>query len=70
MQVGDAFINDKVLMLSDNGKYVLGVPYVDKASVELKILEHTRGEKINIIHFKRRKHHMRRQGHRQNLSKD
>jgi len=26
---------------------------------------HGRGDKVNIIKFRRRKHHMKRQGHRQ-----
>jgi large subunit ribosomal protein L21 len=69
-EVGDQIDVDKVLILSDNdGSSTLGLPYVDGAKVCLKVLEHTRGDKINIIKFKRRKHHMKRMGHRQDLTK-
>ena len=35
------------------------------ASVTAKVVAHGRADKIRIIKFRRRKHHMKRQGHRQ-----
>lgn len=43
----------------------VGSPVVDSASVDVEILSHGRHDKVNIIKFKRRKHHMKRAGHRQ-----
>lgn len=41
---------------------------IDGASVELKILENKRGEKVRIFKKKRRKGFRRGRGHRQELS--
>ncbi|MCC8689698.1 50S ribosomal protein L21, partial [Xanthomonas campestris] len=35
------------------------------ASVTAKVVAHGRADKVRIIKFRRRKHHMKRQGHRQ-----
>ncbi|MDC3160192.1 50S ribosomal protein L21, partial [Pseudomonadota bacterium] len=39
------------------------------ASVDGKIIEQYRGEKVTIIKFKRRKHYKKKQGHRQNYTR-
>ncbi|MGB0212699.1 50S ribosomal protein L21, partial [Algiphilus sp.] len=46
----------------------VGAPLVDGARVTAEVLEHGRGNKVHIIKFRRRKHHMKRQGHRQNYT--
>ena len=56
---------DKVLMVADGEDIKVGAPYVDGGKVTAKIKSHGRGKKVNIIKFKRRKHHLKRQGHRQ-----
>ena len=56
---------DKVLMVADGEDIKIGTPYVDGGKVTATIKSHGRGKKVNIIKFKRRKHHMKRQGHRQ-----
>jgi len=38
---------------------------VSGAKVAAEIIDHGRGDKIKIIKFRRRKHSMTRQGHRQ-----
>ncbi|MGL4950922.1 MAG: 50S ribosomal protein L21 [Mycoplasma sp.] len=43
----------------------IGTPFVSGASVVAKVVKHGKGEKIKIIKFKSKKHHMKRQGHRQ-----
>lgn len=55
---------DKVLMVSgDTPK--MGKPYIKGCSVKANVVSHGRGDKIRIIKMKRRKHHMKRMGHRQ-----
>jgi large subunit ribosomal protein L21 len=39
-----------------------------KASVEAEVLEQGRHKKVKIIKFRRRKHHMKQMGHRQNFT--
>ncbi len=56
---------DKVLMVGgDASKF--GTPYVKGATVTADIVERDfKGEKIDIIKFKRRKNYKRKTGHRQ-----
>lgn len=56
---------EKVLMVADGENIKVGTPYVDGGKVTATIKSHGRGKKVNIIKFKRRKHHLKRQGHRQ-----
>ncbi len=56
---------DKVLMVADGDKVSIGTPYVKGGKVTATVKAHGRGKKVNIIKFKRRKHHLKRQGHRQ-----
>lgn len=65
LEPGEAVEFDQVLLLSDEDKIQVGTPLVSGAKVAAKILEQGRGEKIRIIKMKRRKHHMKKMGHRQ-----
>ena len=56
---------DKVLMVADGDDVKVGAPYVEGGSVTATVKSHGKGKKVHIIKFKRRKHHMKRQGHRQ-----
>jgi large subunit ribosomal protein L21 len=62
---GDTLTLDKVLMIGGEGEPTLGTPYVEGASVEVEVLEEFKGEKLDIIKFKRRKGYRRKTGHRQ-----
>ena len=56
---------DKVLMVKNDGGIKIGTPVVDGGKVTATVESHGRGKKVEIIKFRRRKHHMKRQGHRQ-----
>jgi len=56
---------DQVLMIGEGADVTVGTPYVEGGKVVAKVVDHGRGEKVKIIKFKRRKHHMKQQGHRQ-----
>ena len=56
---------DKVLLVSDGGNVKVGAPYVDGGKVTAIVKSHGRSKKVMIVKFKRRKHHLKRQGHRQ-----
>ena len=65
----DSMINfDNVLMIGEGETVKIGQPYVAGASVTAKVLSQGRGKKIKIVKFRRRKHYMRTQGHRQWLT--
>ena len=59
--------SDILLVLEDNELYI-GSPQVKSAEVTAEIVNHSRAAKINIIKFKRRKHQMKRIGHRQDFT--
>jgi large subunit ribosomal protein L21 len=56
---------DQVLMVGEGEDVQVGTPYLVGGKVTARVVEHGRGDKIKIVKFKRRKHHMKRQGHRQ-----
>lgn len=57
-----------VLMLSNEETVTVGTPFIEGAVVNAEVLEHGRHKKIKIIKFRRRKHHMKQMGHRQNYT--
>jgi len=59
---------NEVLMIGDGEKVTLGTPKVDGAKVSAVVKNHGRADKVRIIKFRRRKHHMKRQGHRQHYT--
>lgn len=56
---------DHVLMVGEGDDVRIGSPIVDGGKVTAEVIDHGRGEKIRIIKFRRRKHHMKQMGHRQ-----
>ncbi|MBP0049294.1 50S ribosomal protein L21 [Marinobacterium sp. AK62] len=62
---GSSIEFDRVLLVGNGDDIKVGAPVVDGAKVAAEVVGHGRGEKVNIIKFRRRKHHMKRQGHRQ-----
>lgn len=59
---------DRVLVVGDSesGKpATVGAPYIDGASVAADVLEEVKGDKLDVIMYKRRKGQRRKIGHRQ-----
>ena len=65
---GSKITFDKVLLLDDNGTITLGAPAIEGASVEAKVLQHLKGDKVIVFKKKRRKGYKKRNGHRQYLT--
>ena len=66
-EVGSEVTFDRVLMLGgDTAK--IGTPLVDGAKVTAKVLEHFRGEKVQVFKKRRRKAYRNMQGHRQDYT--
>lgn len=63
--VGDSVEFDRVLILSKDGSISTGAPVINGAKVTAKIVEHTRGDKLVVYKFRRRKNYRLRNGHRQ-----
>jgi len=65
---GDAIEFDQVLMVGEGSDVRIGTPLVNGGMVTATVKSHGRGKKVEIIKFRRRKHHMKRMGHRQNFT--
>ncbi len=64
-ETGATVTFDQVLLVGQGDDIRIGTPVVSGASVQAEVLSHGRGDKVTIIKFRRRKHSMKRQGHRQ-----
>lgn len=62
---GDKIKIDKVLLRSDGKKTDVGMPYISGSSVELKVLNHGKADKIRVFKKKPKKRYERTIGHRQ-----
>lgn len=60
---------DQVLMVGEGEDVKVGAPYLKGGKVTATVVEHGRGEKIRIIKFRRRKHHRKQMGHRQDFTR-
>lgn len=56
---------DKVLLVSTDGNLKIGAPYVAGGVVTAEVVEQGRHDKVKILKFRRRKHHLKQAGHRQ-----
>ena len=60
---------DKVLLLANSDEDVkIGTPTVSGASVDVKVINHDRDDKIRVFKMKRRKRYRKTQGHRQGFT--
>ncbi len=65
VETGGSVEFDRVLLHANGDDVKVGAPVVEGAKVTAEVVSHGRHDKVNIIKFRRRKHHMKRQGHRQ-----
>lgn len=67
-ETGSTVQFSEVLMLAEGDVVTCGTPFIANAIVHAEVIEHGRHKKIKIIKFRRRKHHMKQMGHRQNYT--
>lgn len=63
--VGDSVEFDKVLLIQSDDAVKVGLPFIEGGKVTATVLSQGRHDKVKIIKFRRRKHHMKQMGHRQ-----
>jgi len=56
---------DKVLLIENEGDVKVGVPVLEGASINAKILSHLKGDKVFVFKKSRRKGYQKLNGHRQ-----
>ncbi|MGY1521620.1 50S ribosomal protein L21 [Luteimonas sp. A482] len=66
-EAGNEISFDNILMLGGSDGVTIG-DALKGATVTAKVVSHGRADKIRVIKFRRRKHHMKRQGHRQHYT--
>jgi large subunit ribosomal protein L21 len=64
-ETGASINFDQVLMVVNGSDVKIGAPIVAGATVKAEVISHGRADKVTIIKFRRRKHSLKRQGHRQ-----
>lgn len=69
-EAGAQVVFDQVLLVSsgDGANVTVGKPLVAGAKVTGEIVEQTRGDKLVVFKFRRRKNYVRRNGHRQDMT--
>lgn len=60
---------DKVLLIEDEGKTLIGAPFVENALVRAEVIENFKDKKVIVFKKKRRKQYRRTRGHRQELTR-
>ena len=60
---------DKVLLIEDEGKTLIGTPFVENALVRAEVIENFKDKKVLVFKKKRRKQYRRTRGHRQELTR-
>jgi large subunit ribosomal protein L21 len=68
-ELGKQIILNRVLLLNDDGKVLVGKPYLDSVTIKGKILEHLRGKKTIVYKMRPKKKTRKKQGHRQELTR-
>jgi large subunit ribosomal protein L21 len=66
---GEEIVLDKVLAIKDaDGELRVGRPYLDDASVTVRVVQQGRERKITVVKFKAKKRYRRKVGHRQHFT--
>jgi large subunit ribosomal protein L21 len=69
VEAGKPVTINRVLFVGNEGKFSVGAPTVDNATVVADVLEHIRGPKKVTFKMKRRKGYHKTIGHRQELTR-
>ncbi len=66
--VGATFKFERVLMVVNGDDIKVGKPDLKGATVAASVVSHGRHKKVHIVKFRRRKHHRKQMGHRQDYT--
>lgn len=59
------FVFEKVLMIVDGDKSMVGTPFIEGAKVTGRVIDHIRDKKITVYKYRAKKGTRKRTGHRQ-----
>ncbi len=66
---GDTLEHTDVIMISKDGDTQIGTPNVENAKVISEVQGHSKGKKLTVMKFRRRKDSRTKRGHRQKYTK-
>ena len=69
LKKGDKVIFDRVLLVNDGSKTLVGAPTVVGSVVEATLEEEGRGKKIIVIRYRQKSRYFKKNGHRQPFMK-
>jgi large subunit ribosomal protein L21 len=69
LEVGQQVKLDSVLLLVDGEQITVGAPVVNLASVSATVVEHVKGPKIVVFHYRPKKRIRVKTGHRQQYTR-
>jgi large subunit ribosomal protein L21 len=67
-ETGEVLTFDKVLLVAGDGKAKIGMPYLDGAKVEGKVIRQARDKKKLVFRFHSKTRYRKRKGHRQHFT--
>jgi len=67
-EVGATIDFEEIMMIANGEDITVGTPTIASAKVAALVVAHGRAKKVEIVKFRRRKHHQKRTGHRQNFT--
>lgn len=68
-KVGDKIVFDKVLLVNNGSKTLVGSPTVSGATVEATLAGEGRRKKVLVIRYKQKSRYFKKNGHRQPFMK-
>jgi large subunit ribosomal protein L21 len=69
-QAGDTLdLSEVLLVVNDDGSATIGQPTVKGAVVKATLIEHYRGQKVIVYHYRAKQRLRRKRGHRQTYSR-
>ncbi len=69
VEIGQQVSLPSVLLLVDGDQIAVGTPVVDKARVSATVVEHVKGPKIVVFHYRPKKRIRTKTGHRQQYTR-
>ena len=65
VEAGVGFVFDKVLLVADGEEVKVGMPYVEGAKVETKVLQQGRADKKIVFKYHSKTRYKKKKGHKQ-----
>ena len=69
IKLGKEILLNRVLLFNDNGKILVGKPYLPNVKIKGKILKHLRDRKTIVYKMRPKKKTRLKQGHRQEITR-